>query len=40
MTFPDIEYDTKDLDNYVYFIINADYDDFKSKEVTNDEGKQ
>lgn len=31
--------DKNQVDNYVYFIINADYDDFKSEEVTNDEGK-
>ena len=32
--------DRKQSDNYVYFIINADYDDFKVKEVTNDENKE
>ncbi len=32
--------DRKQSDNYVYFIINADYDDFKVKEVTKDENKE
>lgn len=31
--------DRNQADNYVYFIINADYDDFKSEEVNKDEGK-
>ena len=31
--------DRNQTDNYVYFIINADYNDFKSEEVKKDEGK-